>query len=265
MEIQVLYWKCARLSKLCWGSWTNFRSFSIPLFMDSSLWQRNLDSGFKSLVEYRIPWSVFRIPKTHDSGFHKQNFPRFRIRQTKISLIPESGFLPRGLIFTSSSCGLERKVWRHVAMVAKVLDDNNRELTITAKATRTGKKNWFIKQNNNFAHAMFIHFSAIIVRLRHETSYKISRARFMVREHNTKMHRLFLNLDAVLSDSTLENFAKIWQIKWNWIRLTRFEAVRIHILSEVFGLLSSRNFATVATWLSDFSPLLPILLISYRV
>ena len=26
----------------------------------------------------------------------------------------------------------------------------------------------------------------------------------MVREHNTKMHGLFLNLDAVLSDSTLE-------------------------------------------------------------
>ena len=39
-------------------------------------------------------------------------------------------------------------------MVAKYLDDNNRELTMTAKATRTGKKNRFIKQNNNFAHAM---------------------------------------------------------------------------------------------------------------
>ena len=96
-------------------------------------------------------------------------------------------------------------------------------------------------------------------------NFLISRARFMVREHNTKMHGLFLNLDAVLSDSTLENFAKIWQIKWNWIRLTRFETVRIHILSEVFGLLSSWNFATVATWLSGFSSLLPILLISYRV
>ena len=39
----------------------------------------------------------------------------------------------------------------------------------------------------------------------------------MVREHNTKMHGLFLNLDAVLSDSTPENFAKIWQMKLNTI------------------------------------------------
>ena len=141
IEIQVLLWKCARSSELWWGLWTNFRSFSTPLYMDSSLWKRNLDSGFKSLVGFRFPWSVFEIPQTHDSGFHKQNFLRFRIRQTKISLIPQSGFLPRGHIFTSSSCGIERKVWRHVAMVVKYLDDNNRELTMTAKATRTGKKN----------------------------------------------------------------------------------------------------------------------------
>ena len=39
----------------------------------------------------------------------------------------------------------------------------------------------------------------------------------MVREHNTKMHGLFLNLDAALSDSTPENFAKIWQMKLNTI------------------------------------------------
>ena len=50
-------------------------------------------------------------------------------------------------------------------MVAKYLDDNNRELTMTAKATRTGKKNRFIKQNNNFAHAMFIHFLTIDMKL----------------------------------------------------------------------------------------------------
>ena len=66
--------------------------------MDSSLWKSNLDSGFKSLF-----LDLFGIPQTHDSGFHKHNFLRFRIRQTKMSLIPESGFLPRGLIFTSSA------------------------------------------------------------------------------------------------------------------------------------------------------------------
>ena len=31
-------------------------------------------------------------------------------------------------------------------------------------------------------------------------------------------------------------------------RVTKFETVRVHFLSDVFGLLSSRNFATMATW-----------------
>ena len=29
--------------------------------------------------------------------------------------------------------------------------------------------------------------------------------------------------------------------------------MRIHFLSDVFGMLSSKNFATVATWGNDFS------------
>ena len=41
-----------------------------------------------------------------------------------------------------------------------------------------------------------------------------------------------LNLNMVLSDSTPENFANIWQIKWNWIRSIKFEIVRIHFLSD---------------------------------
>ena len=155
-------------------------------------------------------------------------------------------------------------MWRHVAMVAKYLDNNNRELTMTAKATRTGKKELVYKAKQQLCtrnvYTFFCHHCTTAT-----WNFLISRSRFMVREHNTKMHGLFLNLDAVLSDSTPENFAKIWQIKWNWVRWTRSETVRIHILSEVFGLLSSRNFANVATWLSVFSPLLPILLISYRV
>ena len=35
----------------------------------------------------------------------------------------------------------------------------------------------------------------------------------------------------------------------------KFEAVQIHFLSDVFGLLSSKNFATMATWHDDFSSL----------
>ena len=62
---------------------------------------------------------------------------------------------------------------------------------------------------------------------------------------------LFLNLNTVLSDP--QNFANIWQIEGNWIRSMKFETVRIHLLNDVFGLLSSRNVATMATWRNDFS------------
>ena len=68
---------------------------------------------------------------------------------------------------------------------------------------------------------------------------------------------LFLNLNTVLSDP--ENFANIWQIEGNWIRSMKFETVRIHLLNDVFGLLSSRNFTTMATWRNDFSFLYNIL------
>jgi len=37
-----------------------------------------------------------------------------------------------------------------------------------------------------------------------------------------------------------------------------FKTVRTYFLSDVFGLLSSRNFATVATSRSDFSSLLAV-------
>ena len=36
----------------------------------------------------------------------------------------------------------------------------------------------------------------------------------------------------------------------------KFERGRVHFLSDFFGLLSSRNFATMATWRDDLSSLL---------
>ena len=43
----------------------------------------------------------------------------------------------------------------------------------------------------------------------------------------------------------------------NWImkldEIDEVETVRIHFLSDVFGLISSRNFATMATWRNDSS------------
>ena len=50
---------------------------------------------------------------------------------------------------------------------------------------------------------------------------------------------LVLNLDTMLSDTTPERFANIWQIKWYWRRSTKFEISRN---------LLSRNFATMGTW-----------------
>ena len=61
------------------------RSFSVEL-------------GFRIGIVSGIPDFYTCIPdsKAHDSGFHKQKLPRFRIPNAKISQIPESGFLYMG-------------------------------------------------------------------------------------------------------------------------------------------------------------------------
>ena len=38
-------------------------------------------------------------------------------------------------------------------------------------------------------------------------------------------------------------------------KIDEVETVRIHFLNDAFGLLSSRNFATMAMWHNDFSSL----------
>ena len=53
-----------------------------------------------------------------------------------------------------------------------------------------------------------------------------------------------VNLDAVLSGSTQK-------ISPTFVKL-KFETVWIHFLSDILGLQSSRNFATMATWRNDF-------------
>ena len=56
----------------------------------SFLW--NLDSGFQSLVGFRIPWAVFQIPKPRIPDFTNEKFTTFRISQAKISFVPETGY-----------------------------------------------------------------------------------------------------------------------------------------------------------------------------
>ena len=77
----------------------------------------------------------------------------------------------------------------------------------------------------------------------------LRRPLYGVGEHST----IFFFLNQILLDSTPDNFTKILQIEWNWVRSLKFETVRIQFLSDVFGFLSSRNFATMVTWRNDFS------------
>ena len=48
--------------------------------LDSTLCHWNLDTGFQSLVGFRIPSAVFRIPKPRTSNSTSKNFPDSRIR-----------------------------------------------------------------------------------------------------------------------------------------------------------------------------------------
>ena len=52
-----------RKSKTVWGFWIPHRGFRIPSTGLWILYQWNLNSGFQSLVGFRIPWVVFGIPK----------------------------------------------------------------------------------------------------------------------------------------------------------------------------------------------------------
>ena len=140
-------------------------------------------------------------------------------------------------------------------MVAKFLDHNDRQLKQRwqQRQRERPKGSRFIKPEQQlYTYHSFLHFSKLSL---HDCDMKLpnfTRPLSGVREHNTR-NFLFplLNLDTVFSGITLERFANTWQIKWNWIRSMKFETVRIH-----FGLLSSRNFATMATWRNDFSSLL---------
>ena len=51
------------------------RDFRIPE-LDSSFIQWNLVSGFQSLVGFRIPWVVLRIPNPRISDSTSKNFPQ---------------------------------------------------------------------------------------------------------------------------------------------------------------------------------------------
>ena len=93
---------------------------------------------------------------------------------------------------------------------------------------KSGKKYTFLLTNNTFALASgyFVHFFAAIAPLRYETSSFHEPALWSRWATHKNCRLLFLNL---YNDryGPKENFAKICQIKWNWIRSVKFEIVRL--------------------------------------
>ena len=109
--------------------------------------------------------------------------------------------------------------WKHYVWMAT-------KPTTTATARRTAKNNMFMFTKNNFTRAScyFVHFCAVVTPLRHETSQFHKPALWSRWAEHKNCRFLFLNLD---NDryGLKKNFAKICQIKCNWIRLMKFQIV----------------------------------------
>ena len=107
-------------------------------------------------------------------------------------------------------------------MVAKFLDHNNRELKQRRRRRQREelKSNKFLLANQQLCTCitLFCTFHCATV----TWNLLISRACVNGVETQHKMFLFFFS----------KNLAKIWQIKWNWIRSIKFETVRIHFLSE---------------------------------
>ena len=52
--------------------------------------------------------------------------------------------------------------------------------------------------------------------------------------NQSKIAMNFLNIDTVFYNSSPEKIANIWRIEWDRISAIKFEAARLHFLSDVF-------------------------------
>ena len=129
------------------------------------------------------------------------------------------------------------EVWRHVTMEAKFLD-RQRQRVRANKASKT---------TTLHADHAFLNISFSCVRKLPNCTMDII--------HRWTNFLFFFFSGTVLSDSTPDMTISPTFDKFNETYLTsmKFVTVRIHFLSDVFGLLSSRNFATMATWRNGFS------------
>ena len=96
-------------------------------------------------------------------------------------------------------------------------------------------------QNNNSAHAsrFIVHFFAFTARLRRKmpnfTSFSFFGGRGRGREHKTTTYFFFSWTSIALQNSAPERIANIWRIVRDGINAIKFEAARIHFLSDVFA------------------------------
>ena len=94
--------------------------------------------------------------------------------------------------------------------------------------------NWFrlTKQQLYTCITFFVHFFAVVARLRRETSYFQVLWRTWTQDNN--FHFLFLNFDTILWNSTPEKIAIICRIERDGINLIKFEAAWIYFLNDGF-------------------------------
>ena len=117
-------------------------------------------------------------------------------------------------------------MWRDVTTVALFLDDNKPTTTATARRTANKLNVYINKQQLCTWISLFCTFLCHLAPLRHEISLLDEPALWSRWTQHKNCRFLFVNLD---NDryGPKENFAKICQIKWNWIRSVKFEIVRI--------------------------------------
>ena len=91
--------------------------------------------------------------------------------------------------------------------------------------------NW---QNSNFARVsrFFVHFLAVVARLRRKSAYFHLLSRTCTQENCFLF--LFLNFDTVFQNSPLEKFTSICRIERDGITPIKFEVAPIHFLKDVF-------------------------------
>ena len=144
--------------------------------------------------------------------------------------------------------------WRYVTMVAKFLDHNKRELALQRRRRQRERRR---KQQPRTSITLFCTFlsPASLNDSDMKRSY-FTRPLYAVREHNTKCSFSFSELRyGPFGFNPKFRHYLTHQVKLNKID-ELWNSANV-LLRAVFGLtVSSRNFATMATWRNDFSSLL---------